>query len=322
MSFSIPQQKAWELLTDLEKQALSLTVVSERSKQEAAIILNLAPYKFTEIFLRARKFFVMFTEYYEEYETLLPPDLDLSKTETLFISMVILKRRKPADLIKASPEFSSLIRHKNRQILWQDFMKRLQQHSDQAKRLYSMLVEFDKWNAYRILPKLFQEPSPFSRRRVKEFKKIKESVVNITDIGWELFLDMYGTTKPPWVFTPSMRNDNFQAEAVKLNKNALVYYTQNQLPVFSKDSQAKQLSELIFDYEALARKSPQSAQRFWANFRTVMLTAVNYNDLMNLKPGDLLDLHERDRKFIAKANEPTKSKTARVSVTPDGEFWK
>jgi hypothetical protein len=54
------QTQAWLHLTDLEKSILSLVIVSQKSKQEASIILNIYPYKFTEILNRAKRFFIYF----------------------------------------------------------------------------------------------------------------------------------------------------------------------------------------------------------------------------------------------------------------------
>lgn len=321
MSYSPNQQKAWDHLTSNEQMALQLTIVGQRSKQEAAIIMGLAPYKFNELVLRARKFFLLFTEYYEEYEDFTPTELGISVEASLFLDGILLRRFKPTDLTSKDIKLQSLVRYEAKQDFWREFLTSLQKLPGQGQALYALLLEFDKWNSFRILPKVYQLPSPFSRRRIKQFKKIKEQLHNVTELGWELLLKEYSTPKPPFAFLPTFRLGQPSVETVRLSRASLKYFTSNQLPLFSTESRARGHIDLLSDYGALQKKSPHSSQKFWAAYRITLAGAVNYNELLNIQPGDLADLSAKDRKFIKQAQKQYKERTAQIKPTATGEFW-
>ncbi len=321
MGYSINQQKAWDHLTNLEQMALQLTIVAQRSKQEAAIIMNIAPYKFNELLLRARRFFLLFTEYYETYSRLLPENVQLSPEEYSFFTAILLERNRANDVVKDDPQFRNLVRYPSREKLWHTYLTEIQKEGIHGQALFILLKEFDKWNRFRILPKEYQLPSPFSRRRIKQFKKIKDQLNNITDLGWEILLKEYSTTKPPLSFLPTFRMGEPRVEIVKLSRNTLAYFTNNQLPLFSSEPRAKSFIELTHDYNSLRKKSPHSSQKFWASFRLILADAINYNELLNIQPGDLADLSVQDRKFIKQAKKQYKERIASVKPSPTGAFW-
>ena len=66
--------KAWDILLDEEKAALSLSINHSKSTWQAGEILNKAHYKYLEIHARAKKFFVMFTQYFKKTGDRLIPD--------------------------------------------------------------------------------------------------------------------------------------------------------------------------------------------------------------------------------------------------------
>lgn len=321
MNYSLAQTNAWDTLTPLEQSALTLVVVNGRSKQEAALIMNLAAYKFTEIYLRARKFFLLFTEYYDKFGTLIPDSLVLSNDEILFLKLIISKRKSPNDVVTSYEAFRSLVRYRNRANLWNNILNQVQSAGDHGQGFLNLLIEFDKWNAYRILPKNFREPSPFSRRRVKEFKKILSSMLELAECNWDLVLENFETKKPPMVHVSFAMGGQIKTWTVKLSAHSLAYYTRNRIPAFNTQAEAEVLSRLIFDFKNLKRRSPYMAQKFWANFRVELSKAENFNELLGIKLGDQMELTEKDRLFIEKARQKYKPKTARVGLTKEGKFW-
>jgi hypothetical protein len=320
MGFSNIQLQAWGHLTELEKSVLSLIIVNERSRQEAAAILNLAPYKVNEIFLRARKFFITFSEYYEKYDTLIP-DIPLSDMERFFLESLILRRKKPSIVINKEALLTPLTRLSVRDHLWDTVLNSLPNAGTQGEDFLELLRDFDKWNAFRILPKKYHEVSPFSRRRIKEFKKVYKNLLEITDTGWQLLETAYKAKVPPYVYAPSLELRGYGTLALKSGPTRLSYYTRNTIPVFDKEKDAKTLAELVFDYSNLSRIAPKVSQKFWANFRVTLTKAINFKDLLGIKEGNVMELTERDKEFIIKASQNYKEKIARVRRTRGEKFW-
>ena len=60
------QQKAWDMLTDLERNSLYLQMSQGQSSWEAGEILGVSHYKYLELRERSVKFFKMFSEYFEK----------------------------------------------------------------------------------------------------------------------------------------------------------------------------------------------------------------------------------------------------------------
>ena len=196
----IAQQKAWSHLTDPEQMALTLVVVNDRSKKEAAIIMNIAPYKFTEIYLRARKFFVMFTKHYEIHDDLIPEYYRINKEFKTFIDQVVGYRLKPSDILKQEP-MQGLLGKEAQLVMWGGFF------FVEDTYFGRLAQEFDRWNNFRILPKIYQAPAAFPRRRNKTLKKIQQGLYAISDLGWDLLMQKYGTGDlPPMVFMPVVQS--------------------------------------------------------------------------------------------------------------------
>jgi len=316
------QLAGWEHLTHLEKSVLSLVIVSGKTKQEASIILNIYPYKFTEFFNRAQKLWTLFTDHYQKYLNLVPILNSISPEEYTFINLVLRSRAKPSDLISTMPEFHSLSRTGTVRQLWDRVLREVQLNpSDHHSDFYRVIKVFDQWNNFRILPPEYRLPSPFPRRRNREFKKIHDQLNSISEIGWAMVEKKFGTKNPPIAFIP--RTDEFfSAMSVSLTKRVLIYCTRNKLPIFSRKNQAEEFAEASYDFYRLSRTSTYSAQKFWANFRLRLQSAINYNELLGIIPGAFREFSSRDRAFLRKASEKLTFKPALPQTRTDpNKFW-
>lgn len=311
----INQEKAWEHLTKKEQMSLSLTIVSERSKKEASIIMNLAPYKFTEIYLRARKLFVLFSQYYEENDSLLPPGTIVSDDFKAFVSLLVKNRLTPSQVLE-QPEFLELAQNKVRLRKWTELMSSL----GFIGRLdtIELLREFDRWNNFRILPKKYRLPAAFPRRRNRVLKNIWTNLNAISDYGWDILEQTYGTTHPPMTYMPIVRERGFTAIAIDQREGVLDYMERNKIPVFNKKEDAELLAELMFDYNHLKKRSTYSARKFWANYRTQFKKAQNYEQLMGLQGIPEEVISQNDKAFL----KSTKRPKARVrGQSPELSFY-
>lgn len=292
----IAQQKAWNHLTKLEQMALNLVVVNERSKKEAAIIMNIAPYKFTEIYLRARKFFVMFTGHYEEHSELIPSYIMITKEDRIFLDQLLGHRKKITDIVKLEL-LVDLANAKAREYLWRGLFTTL--HVNSLGGISEVFTEFDRWNNFRILPKNMQLPAAFPRRKNRSLKKIQQGLYAISDLGWDLIQQRYGTSDiPPMVYIPIIASDDFRGYAIRETKPIYDYMARNRIPVFSKQKLAYQFAELLFDYRRLKKRSTYSARKFWANFRLLIMEAQNYENLVGIKWVEEAMVTQNDNHFL------------------------
>jgi len=319
---NVSQSQAWEHLTPLEKSVLSLTLVSEKTKQEASIVLNIYPYKFTEIYSRARKLFLVFTDYYEEFSTLLPPVLEQLGVLQHFLPMVLVNRRKPSELAAIVPDFLELNRPQAITSFWHRILRQVQYDpTPHAQAFYGLLRTFDQWNNFRILPPEYRDPSPFPRRRNREFKKIHAQLNSISELGWSTIENQFGTTRPPLAFIPVV-GELFSSIQIRLTKNSLSYCTNNKIPVFSRKEVAQSFAEDSYDFHNLSRVSTYSAQKYWAHFRLALQSALNHDALLKIRPGSFREFSTRDKLFLRKASEKTSvSPLLPRTRTPDSQFY-
>jgi len=294
----IEQQKAWSHLTEPEQMALTLVVVNERSKKEAAIIMNIAPYKFTEIYLRARKFFVMFTHHYERHENLVPKYYGVPKEHVVFLDQLIGYRKKPSEILK-SEMMQDLLGKQAQEILWGSFF------FVKTTTFGELVQEFDRWNNFRVLPKKYQLPAAFPRRRNKTLKKIQQRLYAISDHGWDLLMQKYGTGDiPPMVFLPVVQSYTFRSYPIRETVGITDYMSRNKIPIFTKEKDAEAFAELCYDYRKLKKRSTYSARKFWANYRILIKEAWNYAEVTGLKPIEEAIIRQNDQKFLKSVQQP------------------
>jgi len=317
------QTIAWNHLTPLEKSTLSLVVVSGKTRQEASIVLGLYPYKFTEVYNRGRWFFILFTDYYSTYPTLIPKNFRTSLPQPhLELVMRVLKERvRPQAIASLSPDFMDLLIPHSMSAMWVTLIRDLQlDPSKHARHFLDLIIRYDQWNNFRILPKEYRQPSPFPRRRNREFKKIHDSINTISDMGWEMVEDNWGSKAAPFAFIPSLLHD-LKPTRVRLSRNSLQYFTTNRIPVFMTEEEALTFGERSYDFYNLSRVSTFSAQKFWTTFRLQISKAINYNGLLNITPGTMRDLNHNDKQFINRTKATENKTTAVKTRTPDKEFY-
>ena len=164
------QKKAWDCLNEIERQSLFLQLSESKSSWEAGEILKLSHYKYLEIRERSEKFFRLFSDFFELHTSIFRPDCPCERSFCDFIEGCIEKRltRKEASLYTG--DSSNLLSKVSNSNIERN-MKRLKESEDpwdlDSMRL---ILEFDRWNNFRILPRMLQQPSAFKRRLNKKDK--------------------------------------------------------------------------------------------------------------------------------------------------------
>ena len=175
--------KAWEILTQEEQIALTLSINHGKSSWQAGEIMEKAHYKYLEIQARAKMFFKIFTLYFQKSgEQLIPDNSDMTWDFQEFILCTLQNRKGYRETIKIIGKESKLCHKKAKERVeaLKGYMAWLDNHEDPVhKELHDLIKEFDRWNNFRILPEDLQEPSAFKRRNKTRLLKHLKNLKNL-----------------------------------------------------------------------------------------------------------------------------------------------
>lgn len=328
--------KAWEILTNEEKAALSLTINHGKSSWQAGEILNKAHYKYLEIQARARTFFKIFTEYFNlSGGELIPKDSDITWDFQEFILCTLQNRLGYRETLRYIGKESPLYHKKaiKRLEVLRKYLENLQNHPDPVHQaLYDLIIEFDRWNNFRILPEELQEPSAFKRRNktrlLKHLKNLKELdpfhidrlmnkfVVTKSYRGKSMYLPLVSDTFP----------DGYEVLHIRVTSKIVKYLSHHlKLYIFKDKDEADDYAYLVSEYLGIENKNCKQGQRFWPQFRILIKKAFNYNMVNNIIPrrSNLVNAFtDLDKVHLLKMKEITAKDITAPEKRADGStFW-
>jgi len=277
---------AWDILNPDEKTAITLSLGYGKSTWEGGEILKRAHFKYLEIQKRAQKFLEIFTNHFEKYGGLIPEDLALPKPFKEYIHLTIIMRKNISQTISSIEDTRysvAIIRHR---LVTESMLKLKQDNSEQAIDLYSLIMDFDRWNNFRILPVDIQEPSAFKRRNKARYKKHITSLLDIPHFSLLKIVERftyngkYNKYYLPLVST--YLDEGFKIIPMKVESNNLEFANQVGLFVFDDEDQANKYARLVSRYFLSTEKDCKLGQRFWPEFRIYIEKAVNFRELENI----------------------------------------
>lgn len=286
--------KAWEILDKEEKTAITLSINHKKSSWEAGEILKKAHYKYLEIEARARKFFVMFTEHYRKYDNkLIPESVEIAWDFKMFIELAIVKRMGYRDIIRKIGKESYLSNKESTKRLkvLKDYMDELRDSKNpDAVALYDLILEYDRWNNFRILPEQMQQPSAFKRRNKTRLLKHLKNIKSIEPFLIERLMKKFSAGKKyslRVMYLPLVSDtfpDGYTVIRVKSTSKIIDYLSNGiKLYVFSKLEEAEEYAFLVEGY-LNNKKDVKKGQKFWPKFRKLVEKAYNYEQLNNIIP--------------------------------------
>lgn len=284
------EEIAWNMLTDIEKNSLMLTLTQGMSSWEAGEILKLSHYKYLELKERAEKFFKLFADYFSiGIESLFSPQTVADPRFRDYIEACLEKRVIRKEAITYSGDASLVVPTISRKFILKNM--ELLRHSENPidVRLYKLIMEFDRWNNWRILPRTIQQPSAYKRRNNKRDKvyitylnKIPEYKINaIMDIFW------YVPRKPskqkyyiPLV-SSTLFEDGYKVIPIKTDETTLERLSKLCIYVFKEESQADVFGYMVTNYYENGMTANQG-QKYWPEYRDCLTRTVNYNKVNNI----------------------------------------
>lgn len=285
------QQKAWDILTPEEKTALSLSLSSDKSTWEAGEIMGKAHYKYLEIRQRAEKFFIIFTEYFNDYPTLIPKWSNLDTHFKKYLYFTIIKRLPLQEAIKKID--SDLYKSpKPRGI---EIAREVQALNGSKyavdNNLFHLIKDFDRWNNFRILPPEIQEMSAFKRRNKHRLRKLVTLFTSLDPVSVMKLKQIYrymGKKKANGIlYLPIITvNDLSMTEVIPITHTSINLRMLNSaiLYAFKDKADADRFMEILKGYIEKDYKHCRDGQQFWPEFRILTKRAINHDDLMNIVP--------------------------------------
>lgn len=278
--------KAWEVLKEDEKMALSLQHVSEKSSWQAGEIMEKSHYKYLEIKYRAERFLKIFTEHYNHFDSLIPPYISGDKMVIDYFTQCVEKRRKPMMVLahwNDNPETKIDKTELNTRI--KDTLDNWQK-SDNVYNLamFDLVKEFDRWNNFRILPKDCQEPSAFKRRVKNVQKRRVRLATSLPEISIEKIEALFSVKRKPCVYLPVLHSKKLRVLKTKCTPKVIAIFSELNLYVFKDEETATKYGKLIEAYVSKTKRECQDGLNFWPSYRDIVKIAENYEAIDNIVP--------------------------------------
>ncbi len=293
----------WDILTPEEQASISLQIIEDKSTWQAGSILDKSHYKYLEIYTRAKEYIRLFTGYFKEYDELVPSEVHIDKNLKEYFINVIQKRMS---IIEATEDLgSSISKAKNRKKLILDHYKKWAKspYRDEQKFL-ELLLHFDAWNNFRILPREIQEPHAFKRRNKNRYKQHINLMMNIPEYTLDRFFRMITKGKvntPEMLYVPIITDNEikcFSVFPIDNNPRNVNLINSMALYYFGDEYEATVYMEHIIE-PFLQKKSCKQGLDFWPKYRAAIRQAINYDQQQNIIPNrKYYDLIQRDDKEI------------------------
>ena len=289
-SMSSAQSQAWNCLTPTEQQSLFLQLSEGKSSWEVGNILGVAHYKYLELRERSQKFFKLFTDFFELHGSIFRPDSPCDQQFKDYIEASIERRLSNKEAVLASGDSANLIPCVNNKNIIRN-MNTLQDSEDEWDICTRRLIfEFDRWNNFRILPKILQQPSAYKRRENKREKIFLKYILKQTpDFALERIRERWfykvKPSKPAyWValISKTLYSDGYYLLKIRPEKEVVKEISKFYLYVFNTRDDADTFGFLVNQYLDRTTKINLS-QKFWPEYRAVIHKAVNYNEVNNLE---------------------------------------
>lgn len=271
----------------------------------------------------------MFADFFEKHNSIFRPDCPCERNFQDFIEGVIEHRLKKRDAVVYTGDSTQQITKVNRKNLIRN-MKYLKESEDNWD-LDSMrlIFEFDRWNNFRILPSILQQPSAFKRRLNKKDKiYIKYLLERIpTWVLEKLKERFYYKVKPSkkkwWValISPDLYTDGYYLLPIRPEEEVLNEMNRFYIYVFDDKEDADTFGYLVTSfYERTAKVI--AGQKFWPEYRYLVQKAINYNAVNNIE----FNVKRLDNAYNIKPKSKSKKKslkdTSETRVSDPKLFYK
>lgn len=272
--------KAWEYLLDLEKQSIYLTLGQGLSGCEAGEILGVTHYKYIELKARSETFFKILSDYFAKHKQLIRPQAGINPAFRDYIYGCIEKRLSlQAATIFAGEGSWSTQKIRNEEIL-SGMNSLLLSGNAWDRDLWTLIIEFDRWNNFRILPYEIQAPSPYKRksnRQAKAYFRYLRSIPSNTII--KLNKTLWYKGKKTWFIT--LISDEFEngygVIPIKPSNTNMQNLTIQRIYIFPEQSKAEEFGLMVLRQPHVL--TSKDGLTFWKEYQSIIQEALNYEKI-------------------------------------------
>lgn len=280
----------WAILSDDEKTALNLSINMNKSSWEAGEIMEKSHYKYLEIQKRAETFIKLFQIHFNTYGKLIPDDVELDLHFTQYIKLLIQERKTIKVAVSEMPG-SGFDKAKFRNALIKEELTKLSESDKKSHQdLYGIIMDFDRWNNFRILPTEIQEPSAFKRRnKVRDSKQLDLSLTLPTLSIKHITKHYKFTGKTSKLYAVLIDRNDGKNEFTILNiekrsTKKITELTRMFIYIFETEELAKEFANHLITFPTKGERNCRNGLKFWPTFRILSKKAYNYLELNNIIP--------------------------------------
>ena len=286
------QAQAWEWLLPIEQNSLFLILGTGKTSWEVGEMLNISHYKYIELRERSETFFKMFYNFLQKHPHLFRPDGPCQEEFKDYMEALICHRKTRKEAILHTGSSVNLLNEVNMKKVELN-INRLKLSDDEWDRdTLKLIQEFDRWNNFRILPKMLQLPSAYKRRLNKRHKIYINYLLNSTKMPeWlierikERFYFKTNKEDNKWyislISTKVFPEMGYSVISVKKDPEVLKDLTKFYIYVFSSKEDADSFGFKIANYK-IQTSRVRLGQRFWPEYREIVERAINYKFINNL----------------------------------------
>lgn len=279
------QEKAWNYLTELEQQALFLQIVKGKTSWEVGEILNISHYKYLELKERSQQFFRIFTDYFDRYSALFNPMANVSDKFRDYIEASIEKRYSKSLSRRYSGDSSELVPSINKVTILRGMAKLKHSSSQWDKDLYQLILEFDRWNTFRILPLDIQLISAYKRRVNKKFKIYLKWIMKLKPFVVSRLEERYSTKSTHNIYYACLTSYKQYApkgyNVIKIdanNKEAKATFTRLNIYLWPTQEDAESFGLMVSLFTPNTG-TVKTGQKFWPDYHNLINKAINFKDI-------------------------------------------
>ena len=298
------QNKAWMLLSEEEQLALKLNLGLKKSTWKAGEIMRKSHYKLIEIKDRGRTFLKIFSNHFNEYHKLIPDGVTISPDLRTYLEATIIRRKR---ISQAIGEIDNPLYHHistREESIALEVTKWKSSVRIPERELYNLIMDFDRWNNFRIMPKSIQEPSAFKRRdknRLKKHLKIGTSIPAISHKVIKTRFEHKTNRKANVGYLSLITAEPQRVEIIKVKTGAdnLALLSKASLYIFPSHDIAQEYLSITLEYIRKDAKHCIEGLKFWPRYRAIIKSALNYETIQNIIPSRrYLEFINPDKKLL------------------------
>ena len=281
------QEQAWDCLTEKEQASLMFTSGKGLSTWETGEILKMSHYKYLELKARSEKFFRLFSDYFQKYPSLISPNSPVDERFRDFIFGAIIKRLPLSEAKIHSGDSSWVVFSIRKEKIINNMESLLLSSNPWDRDLRALILEFDRWNNFRILPRILQAPSAYKRRSTKKSKVYIEYLHRIPEFKMRQIIDTYWRKGKPHkrYYVAVVSEELFPVTGygimpIKRVDKVVEAISRLKLYIFENEVLADTFGFMVMQYFDKTVNS-KSGLKYWGDYRELIQKAINASSIDN-----------------------------------------